>query len=282
LSLAEVARRGGVVVDEAHSGRLVDIPLPRNGHGLYEELHDFCSGEALSNALLYRSVNYFGTAGREFARKLVDERRNNAKSLQRFINSRRQRYLRAIANAIRGKRITPLNRASDRFATTFAAGRLAAKYGIVPWSQKKLLKAILSCQLDQLLYNEEEESTSSPAEELRIKLVDYLDKNKGQFMNLNKKRPIYGRDDLDTVAPGYRMKIGGQRWLYVTANQLKTIISTGANARTVKRTLADEKLLEKSKDGKFVVERRIFKGGKGRQKFARVHAIKADILAEKQ
>jgi uncharacterized protein (DUF927 family) len=282
LSLAQLARRGGVIIDEALTGRLVDIPLPRNGHGLYEQLHDFSSGEAFSNALQRRSVTYFGTAGREFVRKLVDERRKNAKSLQRFINNRRQRYLRAIANAIRGKRITPLNRASDRFATTFAAGRLAAKYGIVPWSQKKLLKAILSCQLDQLLYGENDEGASSPIEELRSKLVDYLDKTNAQFMNLNKRRPVYGRDDLDIVAPGYGIKIGGQLWFYVTANQLKTIVGAGANARAFKQTLAGEKLLEKSKDGKFVVQLRVFKGGKGRQNYARVHAIKADILTKKQ
>jgi uncharacterized protein (DUF927 family) len=280
LSLSQLGRRGGVIIDEAHRGRLVDIPLPRNGHGLYEELHEFSSGEALSNALQRRSVNYFGTAGREFVRKLVDECRKNKESLQRFIKNQRKRYLRAINDAIRDKSVTPLKRASDRFATTFAAGCLAVKYQIVPWSRQKLLKAILSCQLDQLPYDEDDEGASSPTEELRAKLVDYLDKHKAKFMNLNQKRPMYGRDDLDTVAPGYRIKIGGQRWLYVTANQLKAIVGTGTNARTLKRTLAEEKLLEKSKEGKFVVQRRVFKRGKGRQNYARVHAIKADILAK--
>ena len=82
------------------------------------------------------------------------------------------------------------------------------------------------------------------------------------------------------VAPGYRMKIGGQRWLYLTANQLKAIVGTGPHARALKRTLADEKLLDKSKDGKFVVQRPVFKCGKGRENYARVHAIRADILAK--
>jgi len=280
LSLSELGRRGGVVIDEAHRGRLVDIPLPRNGHGLYEELHDFSSGEALSNGLQRRSVNYFGTAGQEFVRKLLDERRKDKEALQRFIKRQRKQYLQAINNAIRERSITPLKRASDRFATTFAAGCLAVKYQIVPWTRQKLLKAILSCQLDQLPYDEEAEGTSSPTEELRAKLVDYLDKHQAQFRNLNQKRPIYGRDDLDTVAPGYRIKIGGQRWLYLTANQLKAIVGTGPNARALKRTLADEKLLDKSKDGKFVVQRPVFKRGKGRENYARVHAIKADIFAK--
>jgi putative DNA primase/helicase len=280
LSLSELARRGGIVIDEAHRGRLVDIPLPRIGHGLYEELHGFSSGAALSNALQHRSVNYFGTAGREFVCKLVDERRKKVKLLRRFIKNRRKRYLQAINTATREGSIAPLKRASDRFATTFAAGCLAVKYQIVPWSEGKLLKAILSCQVDQLLHGEEDEGASSPIEELRAKLVNYLAKNKARFMNLNQKRPIYGRDDLDTVAPGYRIKVGGQRWLYVTANKLKAIVGTGINARVLKRTLADEKLLEKSKDGKFVVQRRIFKRGKGRENHARVHAIKADILAK--
>ena len=45
-------------------GSILDIPLPDGGHGLFEELHNFSSGEALSNALQRRSCRYFGSAGR--------------------------------------------------------------------------------------------------------------------------------------------------------------------------------------------------------------------------
>ncbi|MBV8049668.1 MAG: DUF927 domain-containing protein [Acidobacteriaceae bacterium] len=41
LSLAQLGRRGKVAIDEAHLGRLADIPLPSNGRGIYEKLHGF-------------------------------------------------------------------------------------------------------------------------------------------------------------------------------------------------------------------------------------------------
>ena len=47
-----------------------------------------------------------------------------------------------------GRDLRPLNRASGRFATTFAAGSLAIKYQIFRWSREDLLEAILTCQLD--------------------------------------------------------------------------------------------------------------------------------------
>jgi len=51
LSLAQLGRRGQVAIDESHLGRLADIPLPSNGPGIYEELHDFADGELLSDTL---------------------------------------------------------------------------------------------------------------------------------------------------------------------------------------------------------------------------------------
>ena len=174
----------------------------------------------------------------------------------------------------------PLRRASDRYATTFAAGALGAKYGILPWSRKALLRAILTCQLDQLRYIDEGRDAPSSVENPLAKLTQYLKDNRRNFINLNKKRPRYGREDLD-AAPGYRTKIDGQSWYYVTSKQLKAIIGTGNDARALKQELAEKGLMEKNKrQGKFVVQRRIFKGGKGGQNHAWVHAIKADILRD--
>jgi uncharacterized protein (DUF927 family) len=281
LSLAQLARRGGVVIDDAHSGRLVDIPLPTGGHGLYEKLHSFSSGEALSNALQARSVKYFGTAGRDFVRKLVRARRKDEKAVKAFLKHERSRYRNALKKETEAENVIALKRASDRYATTFAAGRLATKYGIMRWSRRSLLKAILSCQLDQLRHVEEDPDAPLSVDNLRLKLIEYLDNNRRNFMNLDHKRPRYRRDDLDVVAPGYRAKIDGQRWFYVTAKQLKTIIGSGNDARALKKMLADQGLLRKNeKEKKFVVQRRVFKGGKGSQNHALVHAIKAEIISK--
>jgi putative DNA primase/helicase len=277
LSLGQLGRQGKTVIDKANRGRMADISLPNDGHGIYEELHCFVDGEALSDALQRRSRKYYGAPARKFVRRLVNERRSDPQALKKFLKAWRSAYLKRLKADTEAEDLRPLNRTSGRYATVFAAGSLAIKLGILPWNRKKLLRAILSCELDQLRQpDEDEDSTAPPPETLRAKLVQYLNDNRKNFMNLNKKRPRYTRDKLD-AAPGYRAKEKGQRWYYVTADQLKAIIGTRDGARAVKQMLAKEGLLEQKKK-KFVVQRRIFVGGKGRDNYAWVHAIKADIL----
>jgi putative DNA primase/helicase len=277
LSLGQLGKRGHVVIDEAERGRLTDIPLPNDGHGIYEELHGFADGEALSDALQCRSRKYYGTPARKYVQKLVSERGADPRGLKKFLKARRSAYLKRLKADVEDEGLRPLNRASGRYATVFAAGSLAIKLGLLPWNRKKLLRAILSCELDQLRQSDEDEDSAAPSPEtFRAKLVQYLNDNRKNFMNLNEKRPRYRRDKLD-AALGYRTKAKGQRWYYLTADQLKTVIGTGANASALKHMLASEGLLDRTKK-KFVVQRRIFAGGKGRDNYAWVHAIKADIL----
>src|ERR1700739_1318938 len=81
--------------------------------------------------------------------------------------SARQESYRSNARVRAGR----LGRSLGRFATTFAAGRLAIKYGILPWKRDDLLRAVLSCPLDQLRSAEQENDEYDPLETLRSKLV---------------------------------------------------------------------------------------------------------------
>jgi hypothetical protein len=88
-------------------------------------------------------------------------------------------------------------------------------------------------------------------------------------MYLNKERPLLGTDKIDSV-PGYRAKVNGMRCYYLTAGQLEGIIGSGPNASSIKHRLATEGLLARPNNknkGKFVVQRRIFRGGKGSKNY---------------
>jgi putative DNA primase/helicase len=281
LSLGQLARQGKVAIDEADRGRMTDIPLPEHGHGIYEELHGFANGEVLSDDLQRRARKYYGTPIREFIRQLIRESEADPRESRNFLSTERKAYRKELTSTVEAEGLKPLSRASGRFATVFAAGSLASKYRIVPWNREEILTAILSCELDQLRQPDEYNDLAAPSvESLRIKLVRYLDDNRGQFMNLNKKRPRLGIDKLDAVL-GYRTKVKGQRWYYLMADQLKAIIGSGASASALKQVLASEGLLDRTKD-KFVVQRPIYTGGKGRDNYAWVHAIKAEILKKDQ
>ena len=149
-SLKRLAEMGGIEVDDADLGRLVDIPLPTAAHGIYQDLHGFASGMELTNKLKVCCRIYYGVAGRIFLAKLARLlQRGKIDAIKQYLQARRDEYLDQLNKQQTGLE-TPLNRAKDRFATTYAAGALAIKLGVLDWDATSLLKAILSCQLDGL------------------------------------------------------------------------------------------------------------------------------------
>jgi uncharacterized protein (DUF927 family) len=274
LSLMQLAREARISIDRAEIGRLTDIPLPTNGHGLFEKLHGFRDGESLSKKLQSRSTRLFGTAGRAFVRCIMQDKQKTVKS---FIRERRQAYLRALERLTAKDGLSPLKRPSDRFATTYAAGCLAIKYGIVGWGRKALLKAILSCQLDQLPYVEPDHGPVSSMQEARHRLIKFLRNNHKNFRRMKKGKLLkFGRDEVNDFR-GFRAKFKGTQRYYLTEEQLSAAVGKGASVLELKRQLADEELLERDSQGRFVVQRVLFQGGNRKHIPARVYSIKAEI-----
>ena len=274
-SLDELARRAGLEIDDAERGRLVDIPNPAAGHGIYENLHQFDDGEKFTDTLKVRCRKFCGVVGKAFVRKLVQDRAKKPNRLKKFLKRERTAYLKSINAKAQAAGLKPLNRASGRFATAFAAGSLAIEYGIFRWKRSDLLRAILACQVNGLrrsTVQRDRADTSIPG--LRRKLVHYLKDNRGTFMKL----PRLGTHKFRS-APGYIATFKGKKWLYLTAGQLTKIIGAGEHAAQLKKELVKNGLMAAGPQGKYVVQRPIFaaKGNKGHKW---VHAFRAKILKE--
>jgi putative DNA primase/helicase len=277
LTFSELARAGGIEIDDAYLGRLFDIPCPDGPHGIYDTIHDFSDGEHLTDALKQGSRRYFGTAGREFLSRLQKDRNDDLVGLKKVLSEYRARYRKAAAKAIEIERLRSLTRTSSRFATVFAAGCLAIRYGILPWSKGDLLKAILECQLAGLRQLAREPRGGEPTEAaLRAKLIGYLREAGGSFADLGERRPRLGRVGLEDAA-GYVGTDNEAGWFYLTAQRLNAIIGNGTNATTLKRRLIAQSLMAQPKQG-FVVQRKIFRGGKGNKNFAWVFAFNPAIV----
>jgi putative DNA primase/helicase len=278
-SLAELAQRAGLDIDDAERGRLVDIPNPYAGDGIYEELYGFENGERLTDVLKVRCRKFYGTPGEEFVRRLVEDRVRDASALKQVLKEERKAYLQALQATTEAQNLRPLNRASGRFATTFAAGSLGIKYGILPWTRDDLLQAILACQLDGLRHSQtKNHQADSSVTGLRRKVVSYLADNRGQFLDI--KMPSVGTHTFGSV-PGYLATFKGKEWFYLTADQLKMIIGTRNSADQLKAQLVADGLLDQDSTGRYVVQRRIFSGGKGNKGYERVHAFSAKILQDR-
>ena len=281
FSLDVLAQRGGVALNDAHRSRLTEIPLPASGHGIYEELHGFASGESLTDALVPRCRRYFGGAGFEFQKRVVADYQADASGLRKWLGHRRKKYRNALKALAEKEGLTPLKRSTGRCATVYAAGALAIKFGILPGTKKELLAAILSCQLDGLRVtrqepNSEGKSGAVPAVTLKCQLITWLEQHQSEFLDLDKERPKKGSHEFGSV-PGYTATFKGKKWLYLTADQLREVIGSGARADQLKRELADSKLLERA-GSRYVVQRPIFSGETGNKGYQFIHAFKATIL----
>ena len=272
LPLEQLARPSRHIAEEDR-GRLVDIPLPSDDT-ICEELHEFVNAEDFTTKLKNRCRNHYGAPIREFVSRLVAVRQNEPKyeRFQQAMKKWREQYKKTLNERLRSVR--PENRATSRFATVFAAGRLAIYFGILPWKPQELLQAILSCQLDGLKKPVTTEDTVIAA--MDKKMADYMRKNRTKFIDLRKGWLEPGAHKFESVL-GFIAKHKGYMYCYLTAEKLNLIIGTGDAARRYKQSLVDRGRLDVSSGGaggrRFVVERRIFTG-KSKDGMKSVHAIK--------
>ena len=200
--------------------------------------------------------------------------RRSQNKITKFVNSARQGYLNELKQ--QPKPVAPLQRASARFATVYAAGSLAIWLKVLDWDRDELRKAILKCQLDGLTKSTVATTEDSVFLAMGKKLRDHLKRNKSKFIDLRNGWLYPTTHEFGSV-PGYVARHKGNLYWYLTAETLKSIIGSGGDASRYKRSLADDGRLDVSSGGRggqrFVVERRIFKG-KGKDGLQWVHAIK--------
>jgi hypothetical protein len=267
LTLDQLADQASIGVDDQHRGRLVDVLLPANStNGIYEDLHGFDGGASLTDALKERCRKFFGTPGYKLISCIYKDNASR-KSAKKFAAKRRAWYTEAAKRKANSLGVKPLQRATSRFATVYAAGCLAAEYDILPWKRSELSQAVLSCQFDGLPPTPIKPTTA------RHKLIEYLKRNLPDFLNLND-----GKLDPDThvlgSAPGYLQTHKGVDLLYLTSKHLDKLIGK-RDTKRLKKELIDEGALDSSSNRAGLVQRPLFIG-KGNHGFRWVHAFRSD------
>jgi hypothetical protein len=272
LTLEELAVAGRVPVDDQHRGRLTDVLLPRasRAFGIYEDLHGFEDGAAMTDALKARCRRTFGKPGYEFVRRLYRNKKSVA-TARTFIAARRAAYLKCARRRAAATGVKPLERATARFATVYAAGSLAIRYGIFTWKRSDLLRAILACQFDSLV----SAGVTSPADALARRLAEYFKRNQSGFLNLDQTKIEPGQHRLGS-APGYTHTWKGTSWVYLTSDQLAAVIGNDQQTRRLKGQLVKAGIMAAT-GHRQLVQRPIFhaRGNKG---YRWVHAFRADAL----
>lgn len=281
-TISDLSRQIGKTPNEALLSRVFDIPLPANGHGIFENLGGFESGHHLSRHLQEAAQTTFGTAGKAAVDRIVVEiRSGRERKLRRRLRKRRDEYLVAARRAAEQRGIKLwLARPADRFASAYASGAAAAQYGILPWSAECQLAAIISCHLDGLqqlerdLESSDRKGASRPAIDPLTQLTAYVNNHKAEFREigggLRSSHPFGSR-------PGYTASFKKKNWIYFEATQFRKIVGGQSAAATLMKTLVAQGLAASSASA-MTVQRPFYRGREGNKGYMRVVAIRAKLF----
>jgi Domain of unknown function (DUF927) len=190
-SLDEMAQKSRAEIDDAHRGRLIDVPLAPGIVGAFERLHGFDHHGALSEELKKIARHHHGRAAREFLKRFAAELREDKPAIEAWLQERRERYLKHVRRVVisTGR---DLARIHEKFATIYAGGALAIDYRILPWSMRELSEALVVCERAHVDHVARFVS-SAPSATRPPRLVDPLEslrqhvrQNRSKFADLRK------------------------------------------------------------------------------------------------
>jgi putative DNA primase/helicase len=280
LSLLEMVEAAhSTTVDDALLSRLVDVPPPAGGLGIFENLHGKSSVAEFSQHMIAISRRHFGWPSRVFIDKLVKWRAREPRGLKKWLMKRREFYL-SKANGISSPN-RDLDRIHGKFATIYAAGCLAIEFDILPWERAQLCAALLSTERDHVRYVEQMRANAAQAQLAPMdRLRDYVRLHRKEFVDLRKHLiPKPSNHDHEGCS-GYINQHADQGLEYLFADRkLEEIVGGPVFARRCKAELAANGMIATAagSDGdRFSVKRAI---GRVKRKLVRRQVIAIRALA---
>jgi putative DNA primase/helicase len=143
-SLPELAKAGGMVLNKGCEVRFIDIAADAGqGLGVYDQLPSgIQSSEQFTDQLKHSAEQYCGTAQRQFLERLLKDLNNPGSNVLNFLTDRKASFReRSGVSGFDGIEA----RISGRFGLIYAAGSLALKYKVLPWSREEMKQACLWC-----------------------------------------------------------------------------------------------------------------------------------------
>lgn len=173
LSLAKHAKNGQSRRMEGEEVRVIDVPADAGkGLGIYESLpEEFTDASSYAEYLDQQSQQYYGTAQAAFLEKLIAD--INAENPETHVKGQLIKWMGLFRKKCGVDQESGIDvRFANRFALAYAAGCLAVKYGVLPFTRKDVFEGISACYKAALSMKPEswEEQVTRQDE----KLSDYL------------------------------------------------------------------------------------------------------------
>jgi putative DNA primase/helicase len=120
---------GGISVKAGQTLRILNLPADGK-HGAFDCLHDYPTGRDFSDAIKCNAKKYYGHAGPEFVRRLIDWMKEGLDLEDRF-NTAQGRF---------EHRDDQEGRAAKTFALVGLAGELGIEFGLLPWEKDSAMQ----------------------------------------------------------------------------------------------------------------------------------------------
>lgn len=246
MSVVDLLQSAGQEFDGAYADRMIDVPPPSDGFGIYETLHQFDDVAAFTAHLKGLAAQNFGTASRWFLWCLYSWAECDRDGLIRYVRARRTAYLKKARKIVATGR--DLTRVHGKCASVYAVGCIACDYEILPFRRKEILEAILKCEADHAAFIARESVKGGLAEKALAKLEDYVAGNVHAFVDLRKGAPDSAGHTHTSCAGYIYDSRGAEEYLFSTV-VFDRAAGGRAGSDALKRELAKTGALKSASQG---------------------------------
>lgn len=267
FSVAALAALAKQQANRAHFDRLIDVPAPEGGHGIFDDLCGFASVSDLVAHMKAIVAENHGWIARRFVRALVEKCATDREWVTAFIQKRIDFYV-SCARRDQTQLDPQFQRLRRKFGTIYAALCLAAELKVLPIDRATVRQALLTCEHDHILFvaREQHRLRADPLATLR----DYCQRHRDKFVEISK---VSGNINS---SPGILACEGGTDRILIASATFDRICGGAAAAKLVKEHLAKQGLIKITGTGfhrRFALKRMI--AGKRRL----VINLSADLIA---
>ena len=261
----------------AYTDRLMDIPAPNHSNSFFENLHGFKNPAKFGKYVFDIATHNCGHPIRSFLDSLTAELARDREGLQALVDRNVAKYDAAAEN-IRSS-LRPTLRVGGYFATVYAAGCLAIRYKILPFTEPELLAAIILCHRDHVAFVDNEvtggpawtgaASITAPGAQSAVGAIAQSStvfvRVKRFMEDSNRRRRFHdatarGRQLPGADFDGYVLRRDGKRWEYwIPPERFKGVVGDDAQDREAKYELLRRGLIVTERRGdrrNFTVKRK--------------------------
>ncbi len=234
-SVSAIFREGAIGFDGATAVRCIEIPC-FNRYGAFHRVPKGTSAKRFVDGMVEQASSLPGQIGDMFIQRLVVDRAKDEAALRATLKAWIAKFEKAVGAQFLGNE---LGRVVPKFGLVYAAGRLAQRYGVLPWSPKRILRTVIKV-FNQSRAHQAESGGGDP----KGRIIEFITKHGPGLPKIREGRPAKSSAKL-LRGPGvfYRRKDGIVEYCFLP-QQLARILGGAGSLKAAQSELVSSGLLK--------------------------------------